>query len=157
MAHCRRNDTLSSELIFISLVLTFAYCYLSVNIKQHFARELKDEGNRIEAIFVFFSLSYISRAVVYLLQRFMVIKHVAVVYHIMYFFWDVPPLSLIMRFHYQCFKAQEAYDNRQAQSDAVLATQADSSDTSSSSSSSARSSDLTSSLRDSTCESTDAI
>jgi len=56
-----------SELILISISLASSYWYLSVNISQHFAEELKDEGNRIKAIFVFFSLSFISRAVVYLL------------------------------------------------------------------------------------------
>ena len=57
------------ELILVSISLFFAYVYLSVNIKKHFARELQDEGKRIRAIFVFFALSYISRAVVYVLVQ----------------------------------------------------------------------------------------
>jgi len=55
------------EMALISSFLACAYCYLSVNIKQYFAKELQDEGRRIRAIFIFFSLSYISRAVVFLL------------------------------------------------------------------------------------------
>jgi len=137
------------ELVLISIFLTSAYCYLSVNIKQHFAKELQDEGERIRAIFVFFSLSYISRAVVELLSGVKVIKHDFAVFHFMYFFWDVLPLSLIMRFHYKCFKAQDEYDKRQTQSAPVPA---HSENSSVSESSSAQSSDLTSSLSDSTSE-----
>jgi len=58
-------------------------------------------------IFVFFSLSYISRAVVNLLVEFEVIKHSYAVYHIMYFFWDVLPLSSIMIYHLNTFRAEE--------------------------------------------------
>ena len=103
-----------SELVLISISLTIAYCYLSVNIKEHFAEQLQDEGKRIRAIFVFFSLSYISRAVVYILSQVFKKKYEEAVYDVLYFFWDVLPLSLIMSFHYKCFKAQEEYDNRQS-------------------------------------------
>jgi len=48
--------------------LCISYIYLAVNINKHFARELKDEGRQIMAIFVVFALAYISRATVYLLN-----------------------------------------------------------------------------------------
>jgi len=83
-----------------------------VNINKHFARELKDEGKRIKAIFVFFSLSYISRAIVFLLQILGAIKHVPAVYYVMYFFWDVLPLCLIMRYHLQAFRAEKKEQER---------------------------------------------
>ena len=66
---------LPCELVLVSIALASAYCFLSVNIKQHFAKELQAEGKRIRAVFVFFSLSYISRAVVELLTGVKVIKH----------------------------------------------------------------------------------
>ena len=87
-----------------------SYIYLSWNIKQYFAKELQDEGNRIKAIFIFFSLSYISRGTVFLLVKLHAIKHVGAVYYTVYFFWDVLPLCLIMRFHYKCFKEQDEYN-----------------------------------------------
>jgi len=115
--------------------LLTSYIYLAWNIKLYFAKELQDEGNRIKGIFVFFSLSYISRGTVFLLVQIDAIEHVAVVYYTMYFFWDVLPLCLIMRFHYKCFKAQDEY-NRRASSAEVSAPQEDSSSASSSVSSS---------------------
>ena len=90
-----------------SISLASAYCYLSTNIEQHFAKELKVEGKKIKGIFVLFSLSYISRAVVSLLVSFEAIKHVNAVYYFMYFFWDVLPLSSIMIYHLRTFRAEE--------------------------------------------------
>jgi len=58
---------LPCEMVLLSISLACAYCYLSANIQRHFAKELQKEGNKIKAIFVLFSLSYISRAAVYLL------------------------------------------------------------------------------------------
>ena len=95
------------ELIVTSISLASAYYYLSANIEQHFAKELKGEGKKIKGIFVLFSLSYISRAVVYLLIPIKVIKHTLAVYHIMFFFWDVLPLSSIMFYHLKTFQAEE--------------------------------------------------
>jgi len=91
----------------LSVSLGTAYIYLSMNIKQHFAKELQDEGKKIKAVFVLFSLSYMSRAVVYLLSEFEVINHRAAVSYIMYFFWDVIPLSSIMIYHLKAFRAEE--------------------------------------------------
>ena len=83
--------------------LCVSYIYLAWNINKHFARELKDEGRRIKTIFIVFALAYVSRATVYLLNGFGAIDHPFAVYYTMYFFWDVLPLCLIMRYHLQAF------------------------------------------------------
>jgi len=98
---------LTCELALISIFLASAYFYLSANISLHFAKELKEEGKKIKEIFVLFSLSYISRGVVYLLQNLKVIKHEDAVYYIMYFLWDMLPLSAIMIYHLKAFRAEE--------------------------------------------------
>jgi len=95
------------ELFVTSISLASAYLYLSTNIEQHFAKELQGEGKKIKGIFVFFSLSYISRAVVNLLVSIKVIKHGYAVFNTMYFFWDVLPLSSIMIYHLRTFRAEE--------------------------------------------------
>jgi len=102
------------ELILVAIFLSSAYLYLSMNIKKYFAKELQEEGKRIRAIFVFFSLSYISRATVYLLAQFQVIKHPYAVHFIMYFFWDVLPISSIMIYHLKAFRAEEKERNKPA-------------------------------------------
>ena len=102
-----RNTVFPLQMVLVSISLATAYCYLSVNIRQHFARELQDEGKKIRAIFVLFSVSYISRGVVYLLGEFHVIKHEMAVFYVMYFFWDVLPLSSIMTYHLKSFRAEE--------------------------------------------------
>jgi len=103
---------LPCELILISIFLASAYFYLSVNMKQHFAKELEDEGKKIKAIFVLFSLSYISRAVVSLLKLKVIDEHIYAVYYSMYFFWDVLPLSSIMIYHLKAFRAEERQRNK---------------------------------------------
>jgi len=95
------------ELLLISISLVSAYLYLSYNIEQHFAKELKNEGKKIKGIFVLISLAYISRGFVYLLMQFEVIEHNLAVYHIMYLFWDVLPLSAIMIYHLKAFRVEE--------------------------------------------------
>jgi len=102
-----RNTVYPLQMVLVSISLATAYFYLSVNIQQHFARELQDEGKKIRAIFVLFSLSYISRGVVYLLGEFHIIKHEMAVFYVMYFFWDVLPLSAIMTYHWKSFRAEE--------------------------------------------------
>jgi len=94
-------------LVLVSISLTVAYFYLDANIKLHFAKELQEEGKKIRSIFVFFSFSYISRAIVYLLVVFKVISHGAAVFKVMYFFWDVLPLSSLMVYHLKAFRAEE--------------------------------------------------
>jgi len=54
-----------------------------------------------------FSLTYISGTVVNLLVSFKAIKHVYALYYIMYFFWDVLPLSAIMIYHLKAFRSEE--------------------------------------------------
>ena len=89
------------------MCLVLSYIYLAVNISRHFAEELKDEGRKIKAIFVLFSLSYISRGIVYILQVETVIHYALPVYYFMYFFWDVLPTCCIMWYHLQAFKAEK--------------------------------------------------
>jgi len=91
----------------ISIFLASAYFYLSANISLHFAKELKNEGKKIKRNFVFFSLAYISRAVVHLLNQFKVIEHGFAVGFMMYFFYDVLPLTSIMIYHLRSFRAEE--------------------------------------------------
>ena len=100
------------QLLIVAVSLSISYVYLAWNINKHFAKELKDEGRKIKAIFISFSLSYISRAVVYLLQNLSAIKHLGAVYYTMYFFWDVLPLCLIMRYHLQAFRAERKEKER---------------------------------------------
>ena len=56
------------QLLFITVSLCISYIYLAWNIRKHFAKELKDEGRQIMAIFVVFALAYVSRAIVFLLN-----------------------------------------------------------------------------------------
>jgi len=93
----------------ISLGLCIASIDLLITMHKHFAKELQDETRRIKVIFLVLTISYISRGVCYLLVIFKVIKHIEVVYLVMYVFWDIIPLSLIMYYHFNNFKAQEEF------------------------------------------------
>jgi len=76
---------------------------------KHFAKELQDEARRIKVIFLVLTISYLSRGVCYPLANYEVIKHKNLVYDVMYIFWDIIPLSLIMYYHFNNFKAQEEF------------------------------------------------
>ena len=54
-----------SVLIFVSVALSCAVCYLLRQLERYFKSMLKDEGFRIKSIFVVFTLAYLSRAVTY--------------------------------------------------------------------------------------------
>jgi len=84
-----------------------ASVYLLVNMHKHFEAQLKDEARRIRVIFLVLTVSYVSRAIVYILYNKGVIEHEWIVYLIMYNFWDILALSLIMVYHYNNFKEQE--------------------------------------------------
>jgi len=93
----------------VSLGLCIASIDLLVNMHKHFAKELQDEARRIKVIFLVLTVSYVSRAVIYILTLVGVIKHFTLVYYVMYIFWDIIPLSLIMYYHFNNFKAQEKF------------------------------------------------
>ena len=56
------------QLLFIAVSLCISYIYLAWNIRMHFAKELKNESRQIMAIFIVFTLAYVSRATVFLLN-----------------------------------------------------------------------------------------
>ena len=69
---------------------------------------MQDEARRIKVIFLVLTVSYVSRAVVYIFKMVDVIEdeHDWIVYLVMYTFWDILPLSLIMLYHYTAFEAE---------------------------------------------------
>jgi len=71
------------------------------------------EAARVRMIFLVFFLTYISRAIIYLIATNKIEdpKNSFLVYYVFYNIWDVVPLSLIMHFHYTCYEAQEATQN----------------------------------------------
>ena len=71
---------------------------------------MMDEEGRVKAIFLVFTLSYISRAILYLLNQFIIdeVANTYLVYYTFYPIWDVLPLSLIMVYHRTCYEAQYA-------------------------------------------------
>jgi len=97
----------------ISLGLCIASIDLLVNMHKHFAKELQDEARRIKVIFLVLTVSYVSRAVVYILVHVGVIKDFLLVYLVMYIFWDIIPLSLIMYYHFSNFQAQAKFLKRE--------------------------------------------
>jgi len=100
----------------ISLGLSIASVNLLVHMKRHFSKGLRAESRRIKVVFTVLTLSYISRATVYVLARpkFGIIDNYRIVYNVMYTFWDIVPLSLIMVYHYRAFKTEDAQDERQS-------------------------------------------
>ena len=81
---------------------------------EYFSASLFEEKNRIQKIFKIFTFSFFSRAVFYVAFNTWYIFFseaeslflVAVVFDYMYLIWDVYPLTIIMRFHYESFTAQ---------------------------------------------------
>lgn len=94
------------ELIAIAVGLVTAFIYLAYNLQKYFAKQLKEEARRIQGVFITFSLSFASRAVVYILKDFEVLDHEHLVYYSLYFFWDIIPLPFVMKHHLDAFKAQ---------------------------------------------------
>jgi len=103
-----------SVLLSISLGLTVSVAYLFVQIHRHFNRQvMMAEAARVRTIFLVFILTYISRAIIYLIQMVYIKKpaNTALVYYVFYNIWDVVPLMLIMHYHYTCYEAQETTEN----------------------------------------------
>ena len=100
-----------SVLISISIGLTASVTYLFVQTHYHFDRSvLLDEKGRVRTIFIVFTLTYLSRAIIYLLTRFVEAKVVntILIYYWFHPYWDVLPLTLIMVYHRTCYEAQYA-------------------------------------------------
>jgi len=107
-------DTITPANYFsVSIGLVISAIYLLINIHMYFEKQLKDEARRIKVIFLVLTVSYVSRVVVYILTSARLIEHYWIVYLVMYTFWDILPLSLIMFYHYNNFKAQEKTKKRE--------------------------------------------
>ena len=59
------------------------------------------EAGRIRTIFLVFTLTYVSRAVVFLLATYKVIEfyNFFIIYDVCFNIWDILPLTLIMIYH----------------------------------------------------------
>jgi len=101
------------------------------------------EAGRIRTIFLVFTLTYCSRAVVFLLGMYDVIEdflNYAIIYLVCYNIWDVLPLTLIMIYHSRCYDAQQRQREEEEAAAAAEAEAAENESSSSSSSSSSQSS-----------------
>ena len=100
----------------LSIGLCVACICLIKRMNKFFPRHLKDEGCRIKAIFLVFTISYLTRAVLSLVlpvaAQLGKITWFAsqLTYGICYNFWDVIPLTLIMMYHYECFPTGSSDD-----------------------------------------------
>jgi len=101
-----------SDYFSISIGLVTASTYLLTNMHKYFEVQLKDEARRIRVIFLMLTVSYVSRAVVYLLAGVW-ITNTWMVYLVMYNLWDILPLSLIMYYHNTNFNEQEKTKKRE--------------------------------------------
>jgi len=109
----RLGDSITPAVYFsISIGLVTASIYLLVNMHKYFEVQLKDEARRIRVIFLMLTVSYVSRAVVYLLAGVW-ITNTWMVYLVMYNLWDILPLSLIMYYHNTNFNEQEKTKKRE--------------------------------------------
>jgi len=96
----------------LSIGLTVACACLIVRMKKYFPRNLKDEGSRIKAIFLVFTISYLTRALVYFILERGLVSYLAfnLIFDVGFNFWDVIPLTLIMMYHYKCFPTGSSDD-----------------------------------------------
>jgi len=85
--------------------LIAAYLFLHYNFKKYFAKHLQPEATHIKITFIVFSSSFIASAVVWILVISDVITDVVLPYQILFFFFDILPLSLIMGHHLKAFRA----------------------------------------------------
>jgi len=102
-------------LLSIGLKLSISYTALRKCVDNHFDEILREEKKAIKKIFFVFTISYFSRAVVYLVVNGIYVidsfSHVedfvvATIMDVMYPFWDFMPLMIIMKYHYHNFSAQ---------------------------------------------------
>jgi len=99
--------------VLLSIGLTIACTCLMVRMNKYFPRNLKDEACRIKTIFLVFTVSYLTRATVFLVLRRVEEAYVTInlIFDVGYNFWDVIPLTLIMRYHYKCFPTGSSDDD----------------------------------------------
>jgi len=96
--------------------LCVASGFLVYNAKRYFKKGLEAEACRVQTINIVFTTAYITRAIMsfvaanYLEVGRSTFKEFAIflTYCIGYLFWDVIPLTLIMRYHFQNFLTETA-------------------------------------------------
>ena len=79
-------------------------------MKKYFSKNLRVEACRIKTIFVIYSLTYVTRGIIYVLHKRVydqLWRIMTLTYFVMFNIWDVLPLSLIMAFHYTCFEEKK--------------------------------------------------
>jgi len=97
----------------LSIGLTIACTCLIVIMKKYFHKSLKTEVCRIQTIFLIFTVSYLSRAVIYYVLTLpkVVAKITLLAYELTfqigYNFWDVIPLTFVMVYHIKKIKPVE--------------------------------------------------
>jgi len=100
----------------LAIGLCVACTCLIIRMNKYFPRSLKDEGCRIKTIFLVFTISYLTKAVLSLVlpiadyyDKISIFAN-QFTYEIGYNFWDVVPLTLIMMYHYKCFPTGSSDD-----------------------------------------------
>ena len=80
------------------------------------------EAARVKTIFLVFILSYISRAVLYVIQAIFIDEplNVILIFYVFYNIWDVVPLTLIMHYHHTCYEAQQATQDERDPSGTIV-------------------------------------
>jgi len=103
-------------LTLLAIGLCVACTCLILRMNKFFPVNLKIEGHRIKTIFLVFTVSYLTRAVLSLgLPIAKLYDKISVfafqfTYAVGYIFWDVIPLTLIMMYHYKCFPTGSSDD-----------------------------------------------
>jgi len=88
--------SLCAGLITTSFVLIY-------NMGKYFDKRLKEEMIRIEVTLLIFTIAYLTRAATYVITQILIVGEDSfretMTFYVSYLFWDVIPLTLIMRFH----------------------------------------------------------
>jgi len=126
-------------------------------MRRYFEHILKVESRRVQTIYILFTLTYLSRAAIYIVSHLKykqinttlpsVIEYpflVVLTYYIGYNFWDVMSISLIMIYHYQNFLTAPDEDEASEKTEEISSYNSPSTVSSSSYGSTTDSSELTS-------------
>ena len=105
--------TIPTVLLSITILLTIVAFNLLAKMKLHNRQSMLAEAKRVQTIHTIFILSYITRAIIYLLYMFNIEKekNAYLIYYVFYNVWDVAPIVLIMHYHYTCYEAQQAVED----------------------------------------------
>jgi len=100
-------------LITLSVALCVASIVLVYNVRRHFPVGLKEEARRVQIINVVFTVTYMTRALTFMVTHFFVKKFkdeftIYLIYYVGYNIWDVFPLTLIMYYHHVHFAVRES-------------------------------------------------